>query len=231
MKIKTEDCVDAIIEHYKKQAKNFDPHNLVDYEYVFNLTNSNNWKRRAKYGSKADKITREFENTMTGNKVYVYSTEETILEVVPMETKAPSTEEPCPEIAEDFKFKFVGDFATIYSNDNDQVNDGDIIDPQEMRDDNYDKYTIKKGTRIGYFDWGEDTLNGVIVVTDDMNYYNYEKKLISDGIITFEISKNKGFVPAQEPVDVLGDWQDVEHKNKLQGFVKKYKLDHLLWSM
>lgn len=87
MKIKTEDCVSAIIEYFQKQASpnDYDPNfNLVKYEWLENSLNPNNWKRRAKYGSKTDKITREFENTMTGDKLYVYSTEDTILEIKPM---------------------------------------------------------------------------------------------------------------------------------------------------
>lgn len=226
-KIKTEDCIVAIVKYYA---------NIVggDFYHLGALQNGSNWKRRAKYGSKTGTITREFENIQTGDKVYVYSTEDTILEIKPMEISKPSENEPYPEIAADFKFKVVCDFGVIYTNSKyDKVDDGDIFTEQEMKDDGYHKYTLKKGTRIGWFEPGEANLDGVLVATSDMNFYNYDDSMTCDGIITFEVSKNKGFVPAQEPSDCIenDDWEDLDHVTKLKGFVKKYKLNHLLLSM
>lgn len=247
MKITTEDCVNAIMNQLRTENMNkLGPitsstntsEYFVEMERLGYLIDGNNWKRRAKYGSKTDKITREFENIKTGDKFYVYATEEKILEIVPMETPKPTEDEPYPELAIDFKHKVICDFGIIYTDSKHDSQFGnrewDNIDNEELEEDGYSKFTLKKGTRIGYFDAGEDKLNGVLVATSDMNYYNYEKGMTCDGIITFEVSKNRGFVPAQEPSDCITNeygWEDVEHKAKLKGFVKKYKLNHCLLSM
>jgi len=71
MKIQTSDCVQAIIEYFENKG------NLAgDYHFL----NSKMWKRLSKTGS-GNSITRTFENKVTGDIVYVISSETEILSV------------------------------------------------------------------------------------------------------------------------------------------------------
>jgi len=79
----------------------------------------------------------------------------------------------------------------------------------------------------------QDDIDIVIVVKKDMHFYNCDNSFTSDSIITFEVDKNIHYVPAHEPIDILedNDFTYFENAKELKSAAKKYKLNHLLYSM
>lgn len=74
MKIKTSDCIDAIIQHFVNLKLNSDSRAGTQ------LLNSNMWKRLSKSGS-GNNTKRVFENKSTKIKVYVISSDTEIISV------------------------------------------------------------------------------------------------------------------------------------------------------
>ena len=226
-KITTADCVNAIVDFYK-------------FSQNSELTNPKNWKRLSKSGSGI--FIRMFQNRATNQLVEVEATESKILKVNDtFETQASAKSAPAPIVGFDLKTDFpiqeVFDCATVYLKEEPHFRPiADPITKDEMEDDGYERFKLKKGTRIGFgdenFDNGSFEFDGIIEVTKDTYYYSYEREMICDGIITFDLGNNMGYVPAQEPVDLMvTDYENIENTKEVKKLVKLYKLDHLLLSM
>ena len=232
MKVTTEDCVNAIVEHLIKTENNF--------------TNIKDWKRISKKGT-GDNIIRKFQNKVSNKEVYVRSNESEILEISSTEiTEISDTKKVITSFNKfnttnefvDFPFVKVLKYATVYSKRDFYSRDFDFNKnfKADMKQSHYEKFSLPAGTRIGIVepmnDDPEMALNIIIVVTEKMNYYSYDEGLTCDGIITFEVDDNVDYGPSQEPVDVIEndcfeDYFD-ENTKTMKKLSKKYKLNHLL---
>jgi hypothetical protein len=162
----------------------------------------------------------------------------------PISNKVQKFEDFDDEFITEFPFKKVFGCATIYRKKSfDDDFDGEWWTDTSAKDEmkGYNKYSLPKGERIaiGDQDWdnGDAKISEIIVITKDTFYWNYDSGWISDGIITIEIDRHKGHVPAQEPVDLLetgyenGGGEEINNKKAIKKMVEKYKLDHVLMSM
>jgi hypothetical protein len=234
MKVTTEDCVKAIVEH------------LIQKEH--NFTNAKDWKRISKTGT-GDNIIRKFQNKVSNREIYVRSSDSEIFEVSDKEfgmvTSFKKFSSLTSDLEKDFPYKEVFDCATVYLKEESSYgNLSDIIDENEMEEDGYEKFEIEKGTRIGFGEqdgtdnqgeYNDDfVIKGIIEFTKNGYYYNYDEGFICDGIITFELEKGKGYVPSQEPVDLIetdycnGGGEKINNKSKIKKHVGLYKLNVLL---
>ena len=230
MKITTEDCVNAIVGYYDELGIE---------------TDSKDWKRISKKGT-GDNIVRKFQNKQTDEEVYVRANTEEILEVSDEEIgnvikkfdNFKSSKSTDANEFVDYPFVKVGKYATVYSKNEFskwEFRPSDDL-KEEQDEEGYEEFTLPAGTRIGIVEptYNHDQIDIIMVVTKKMKYYSYDSSLTCDGIITFEIDDNVGYVPSQEPVDVMEDGDDYfdqafddnsENMKKLAG---KFKLNHLL---
>ena len=234
MKVTTEDCIKLIVEH------------LIEKEH--NFTNAKDWKRISKSGT-GDNIIRKFQNKVSNREIYVRASESEIFEVSDKEfgmvTNFKKFSSLTSDLEKDFPYKEVFDYATVYLKEKPSYGDlSGSIDDDEMKEDGYEKFEIEKGTRIGFGEqdgtdnqgeYNDDfVIKGVIDFTKKGYYYNYEERFICDGIITFEVEKGKGYVPSQEPVDLIetdydnGGGEKINNKSKIKKLVGLYKLNVLL---
>jgi hypothetical protein len=222
MKIKTEDCVLAILKYYIAK----------DADMV--LQSGKNWKRVSKKGT--NPVVREFHNTLNGTIVVVYSTDTEILKV---EEKTENTND---EILKEFsEFPFVYHFKDAIAFSKEEIKDWEFSDCKEdIKEDNdsdypYKPYSISADTRVGIVDCWEKLIQNIIVFKNKSKYYSRENDgLTTDSIIYFELEKNIHYVPSQEPIDLIeNDYENgggclLDNADFLKEEVKKYKLNHLL---
>lgn len=234
MKVTTEDCVEAIVNY------------LIEKEH--NFSNAKDWKRISKSGT-GDNIIRKFQNKVSNREIYVKSSDSEIFEVSDKEfemiTNFKKFASSTSDLEKDFPYKEVFDYATVYLKEKPSYgNLSDNIDDDEMEEDGYQKFEIEKGTRIGFGEqdgtdnqgeYNDDfVIKGIIEFTKKGYYYNYDEGFICDGIITFELEKGKGYVPAQEPVDLIendyenGGGTEIENVSEIKKLVSLYKLKVLL---
>ena len=142
---------------------------------------------------------------------------------------------PVDDLSSDFPYVYKFDFAIVYSRD--KLDKWQFRDEtEEIEDENYTPDKISSGTRIGTIDAGDNDIKSIIVFTSDSVFFNNGDGMTNDGISYFQLSKNVHYVPAQEPIDVMDDWDgiglyDKNEKQKIELSAKKYKLNHLLLSM
>lgn len=140
----------------------------------------------------------------------------------------------------DFPYKKVFDFATVWLRKKPRYGDiGHSIDHDELtNEDGYEKFDISKGTMVGFgeqnWDNGDMEIQGIIEYTKNGYYYNYDEGFISDGIITFELENGVGYVPSEEPVNLLetsyqnGGGTEINNISDTKKLVKLYNLSVLL---
>jgi len=228
MKVTTENCVESIVNY------------LIEKEH--NFSNAKDWKRISKTGT-GDNILRKFKNNVSNREIYVRASDSEIFEVSDKEfgmvTNFKKFASSTSDLEKDFPYKEVFNYATVYLKKKPSYgNLSHTIDEDEMEDDEYEKFEISKGTRIGFGEqnWNNDDfeIEGVIEYTKDGYYYNYDEGFICDGIITFELEKGVGYVPAQEPVDLIeteyenGGGSEINNKSSIKKLVGSYKLNVLL---
>ena len=228
MKVTTEDCVKAIVEH------------LIEKEH--NFTNTKDWKRISKSGT-GDNIIRKFQNKVSNREIYVRASDSEIFEVSNKEfgiiKNFNSFISSTSDLEKYFPYKEVFDYATVYLKNKPYYGVlSHSIDDDEMEEDRYEKFKIGNGTRIGFGEQNWDTedfeIIGVIEYTKNGYYYSYDKGFICDGIITFELEKGVGYVPSQEPVDLIetgyenGGGCEINNKSEIKNLVKLHKLNVLL---
>ena len=227
--LKTEDCVEAIIDFFPDESSDFH--------------NPKNWKRKSKTGSGT--FTRIFENKVTKDVVKVTSTKTDIISIelvsAGVKTFSQSVADP---IEEDFPFKEVYQYATIYSKEKKSNGLPFADDFSDFEPEDYNKYKMKKGTVIALAEPDADDDDGaeiteIVKFTQDSYYYSYEDKerikevgLTTDMQVIFQVSKDKIYDPASEPIDLIWtDYSDVTNRKELEKLVKKYNLSHILLTM
>lgn len=138
----------------------------------------------------------------------------------------------------DFPYTEIFEFATVYRKEKGYSSVKDFIDDIDEDDKNEGESYLSEGTiiAIGEQDWTTDEviINEIIVITKDTVSYG---DWTSDSKVIIQLEQNKGYVAAQEPVDLLetdyenGGGTEVPNKEEIENFVELYKLDHVLLTM
>jgi hypothetical protein len=134
------------------------------------------------------------------------------------------------DLTNDFPYQEKLQFATIYSKEPKSlpICDMEISSDEELED--YNKLELIAGTRIGILNEkmhaGEEEISEVIVIEEDTYYYSQDD-MTTDGIAVFELEDDMGYVPAQEPQDVLevGNPGCIENFKQIKKSAKLYGLE------
>jgi len=125
-----------------------------------------------------------------------------------------------------FKNVYHFKYASIYSKE--PIEDWEFNDcSEEIEEEEIEKDNVGK-TRIGVVSYDEDDIDIIIIIKKPTKVYG--EFWTTDSIFYLEVDDNKHYVPAQEPVDCIDDWENgggsrLEESDKLETLSKLYDLD------